>query len=174
MIGFLCLIFLKDYCKNSFLLSFPATKVEWGSYSTNVGEIFKYISRYYKAPLTCFDNNADKCWVCEKGEAGYIDGGAPKWLGCTKSSYAFVDTNGVAYYLYSNNEYPILIDVNGNRKPNQLGRDRFMMQFGYSLEPDSTYPDIVDAVLLSPDAKYKQRWCPQGNCLYKTWIRNGK
>lgn len=155
-------------------LSLTANNVAGVWRTANVGEIFKYISRYYKAPITCFDNNADKCWVCEKGESGYIPGGAPNWLGCNKSMYAFVDTNGVAYYLYDNTEYPILIDVNGNRKPNQLGRDRFMMQFGDSLEPNSLYPDTVDAVLLSPDRKEKQRWCPQGNCLYETWIRNGR
>ena len=143
-------------------------------HTSNVGEIFKYISRYYKSTTTCFDNNADKCWVCEKGESGYIHNGAPDWLGCSKSSYAFIDANGVAYYLYSNSEFPILIDVNGNRKPNQLGRDRFVMKFGDSLEPNKDYPDTVNAVLFWNDIKTKQRWCPQGDCLYKTWVRNGK
>lgn len=143
-------------------------------HTSNVGEIFKYISRYYKSTTTCFDNNADKCWVCDKGEAGYIHNGAPDWLGCSKSSYAFIDANGVAYYLYSNSEFPILIDVNGNRKPNQLGRDRFVMKFGDSLEPNKDYPDTVNAVLFWNDIKTKQRWCPQGDCLYKTWVRNGK
>lgn len=143
-------------------------------HTSNVGEIFKYLSRYYKSTTTCFDNNADKCWVCEKGESGYISNGAPDWLGCTKGSYAFIDANGVAYYLYSNSEFPILIDVNGNRKPNQLGRDRFVMKFGDSLEPNKNYPDTVNAVLLWNDIKSKQRWCPQGDCLYKTWVRNGK
>lgn len=139
----------------------------------NIGAIFKYISRYYKATTTCFEKDADKCWVCN-GEAGYIPNGAPSWLGCNKSSYAFIDANGVAYYLYDNTEYPILIDVNGDRKPNQLGRDRFVMFFGNSFEPDNKYPDTVNAVLLDVDRKAKGRWCPQGDCLYKTWIRNGK
>lgn len=142
--------------------------------TSNVGEIFKYLSRYYKSTTTCFDNNADKCWVCEKGESGYTPNGAPDWLGCQKASYAFIDANGVAYYLYSNSEFPILIDVNGNRKPNQLGRDRFVMKFGDSLEPNKDYPDTVNAVLFWNDIKTKQRWCPQGDCLYKTWVRNGK
>lgn len=144
-------------------------------HTSNVGEIFKYISRYYKSTTTCFDNNADKCWVCDKGEAGSIGGtGAPDWLGCSKRSYSFVDANGVAYYLYDNTEFPVLIDVNGDRKPNQLGRDRFVMKFGDSLEPNKNYPDTVNAVLLWNDIKSKQRWCPQGDCLYKTWVRNGK
>lgn len=155
-------------------LTLSAKMIDGVMRTNNIGEIFKYISRYYKATTTCFDNNADKCWVCEKGEAGYIPNGAPDWLGCTKSSYAFIDANGVAYYLYSNSEFPILIDVNGNRKPNQLGRDRFVMKFGDSLEPNEYYPDTVNAVLFWKDIKSKQRWCPQGDCLYKTWVRNGK
>ena len=155
-------------------LTLSAKRIDGVMRTNNIGEIFKYISRYYKATTTCFDNNADKCWVCEKGEAGYIPNGAPDWLGCNKRSYSFVDANGVAYYLYSNSEFPILIDVNGNRKPNQLGRDRFVMKFGDSLEPNKDYPDTVNAVLFWNDIKTKQRWCPQGDCLYKTWIRNGK
>lgn len=155
-------------------LTLSAKRIDGVMRTNNIGEIFKYISRYYKATTTCFDNNADKCWVCEKGEAGYIPNGAPDWLGCNKRSYSFVDANGVAYYLYSNSEFPILIDVNGNRKPNQLGRDRFVMKFGDSLEPNKDYPDTVNAVLFWNDIKSKQRWCPQGDCLYKTWVRNGK
>ena len=155
-------------------LTLSAERINGVMRTNNIGEIFKYISRYYKATTTCFDNNADKCWVCEKGEAGYISNGAPDWLGCNKRSYSFVDANGVAYYLYDNTEFPVLIDVNGDRKPNQLGRDRFVMFFGNSFEPHNTYPDTVNAVLLYEDIKGKQRWCPQGDCLYKTWIRNGK
>lgn len=144
---------------------------------SNIGEIFKYISRYYNAKTTCFDNNSDKCWACEDGESGCTTScdfstGAPEWLGCRKSSYAFIDANGVAYYLYRNTEYPILIDVNGKRKPNQLGRDRFVFKFGNSLTPNKEYPDFVDAVLPLEDQIKKDRWCPQGNCLFKTWIRN--
>lgn len=155
-------------------LTLSAERINGVMRTNNIGEIFKYISRYYKATTTCFDNNADKCWVCEKGEAGYIHNGAPDWLGCNKRSYSFVDANGVAYYLYDNTEFPVLIDVNGDRKPNQLGRDRFVMFFGNSFEPHNTYPDTVNAVLLYEDIKGKQRWCPQGDCLYKTWVRNGK
>ena len=140
-------------------------------YNPIIGEMFKYIATYYyKSPTMCFEKNADKCWVCERGEAGYIDGGAPDWLGCNKESYAFIDINGIAYYLYSNNEYPILIDVNNSRKPNQLGRDRFVLHFANSFEPDNTYPDSVNVVLPMIDIINKERWCPQGNCLYKSWI----
>ena len=140
-------------------------------YNPIIGEMFKYIATYYyKSPTTCFEKNSYECWVCERGEAGYANGGAPDWLGCNKQSYAFIDANGIAYYLYSNQEYPILIDVNNSRKPNQLGRDRFVLHFANSLEPNNKYPDSVNAILPRNDIIIKDRWCPQGNCLYKSWI----
>ena len=155
-------------------LSLGATNVDWGQVSSQVGVIFKYMSNYYNAKTTCFNGNVEKCWVCDTGEAGYIYNGAPDWLGCDRNSYAFIDASGVSYYLYSINEYPLLIDVNGFGKPNQLGRDRFVMLFANSLEPGNTYPDFVDTVLPLYDIISKTRWCPQGNCLYKSWIRNGR
>lgn len=144
--------------------------------SGQVGEIFKYLAtHFYNAPTLCLDNNADMCWECANGEAGKIDGGgAPDWLGCTKTSYAFIDASGIAYYLYYNSEYPILIDVNGKRKPNQLGRDRFVMKFANSMEPYENYPSYIDSVQAYRDIVEKQRWCPQGECYYKTWIQGEK
>lgn len=53
-------------------LTLSAKRINGVMRTNNIGEIFKYISRYYKATTTCFDNNADKCWVCEKGEAGWM------------------------------------------------------------------------------------------------------
>lgn len=47
-------------------LTLSAKRINGVMRTNNIGEIFKYISRYYKATTTCFDNNADKCWVCEK------------------------------------------------------------------------------------------------------------
>ena len=145
-------------------------------WSPVIGENFKKLATYYiKTSQTCFDNNADKCWVCDSGEAGYIRGtGATKWLGCLKSSYAFIDMNGIQWYLYSNEEFPILIDVNGNRGPNQLGRDRFVLKFANSMEQNKYYGVEINSVIPWVDIKYKDRWCPQGNCLYKTWIQGNK
>lgn len=142
--------------------------------SEDIGRIFKYLARYYNAKTTCFEKNNSKCWECN-GEAGSLDGsGAPDWLGCYSNTYSFIDAQGVAYYLYQNVESPIIIDVNGKIKPNQLGRDRFVMYFGDSLEPNNKYPSSIDSVLLWEDIVDKGRWCPQGNCLYKSWIRGQK
>lgn len=155
-------------------LSLTKTTQSWGTTSSSIGEIFKALAIYhYNAPTLCMNKNADLCWECDKGEAGYIGGGAPNWLGCNKNNYAFIDSGGVAYYLYSNSEYPIIIDVNGKTKPNQLGRDRFVFRFSSSIEPKATYPSNVDSVLPLADISVKSRFCPQGKCYYKSWI-NGK
>ena len=137
------------------------------NYNNNYGDNFKLLSKYLKTSKTCFDNDADKCWYCN-GEAGYYMSSAPNYLGCTKSSYAFIDNAGVAYYMYNNNENTFIIDTNGNKAPNQLGRDRFAIYFNKN-ETNRT----VKFKPLS-DYKTKQRWCPQGDCYFNSWLFGAK
>ncbi len=136
--------------------------------SENIGENFKTISGYFKTVKTCFDNNADECWSCEDGQAGALYSSAPDYLGCTKDNYAFVDNSGFAWYLYSNREAPIIVDVNGNRKPNRLGKDRFVLYF--SDESKGMFIDEITVIIPQKDYTAKQRWCPSGHCLYTTLL----
>ncbi len=154
----------------------PLSKVTVGSGSVTwtaspeIGENFKTLTKYIKTVRTCFDRNADDCWVCDEGQAGNSDvTGAPDWLGCFKSAYAFVDASGTAWHLYLNNEFPILIDVNGDKKPNKLGKDRFVMRFSTN-GSGSTYGIMPNRVIPWDDRISKSRWCPDGNCLYTTWL----
>lgn len=135
-----------------------------------VGDNFKAISKYFRATKTCFDKNASECWECIDGEAGFIYGGAPNWIGCNNDNYAFVDSSGMSWYLYSNKEFPVLIDVNGKKKPNKLGKDRFVMKFASSKDKNANYIEDADMIAPWDDKIEKQRWCPSGNCLYKTWL----
>lgn len=155
--------------------------VSGGNYYTPaIGENFKIISKYFNSVKTCFDGNADECWVCESGQAGKYSSSAPNWLGCTKESYAFVDYSGMAWYLYSNQEFPILVDVNGDKNPNKLGKDRFVLRFASkeSIASDdgdggninANYSGNIDRIAPWGDKINKQRWCPDGNCLYKSWL----
>ena len=143
------------------------TVVDGVGYTPAIGENFKTLSKYIKTTKTCFDKNADECWECDKGQAGR--GNAPDWLGCLKSSYAFIDTSGISWYLYRNIEWPILVDVNGFKNPNKLGKDRFVLMFG-SNNDSTPYSSNVTQILPWVDFLYKGRWCPEGNCLYQTWI----
>lgn len=136
----------------------------------NVGENFKIISKYFNATKRCFNNNADDCWACGDGQAGYIYGGAPNWLGCRNSNYAFVDASGMGWYLYSNVEWPVLVDVNGKKKPNKLGKDRFVMKFASNSNKNINYVESADSIAPWVDKIEKERWCPSGNCMYQSWL----
>ncbi len=140
-------------------------------YSSNIGENFKTISKYFKASKTCFNNNADDCWELKQGEQACQSAAANNWVGCGDSgSYAFVDASGMGWYLYSNSEWPVLVDVNGKKKPNKLGKDRFVMMFASNDDRNNYYPNNADMITPWYDVISKCRWCPSGNCLYKSWL----
>lgn len=139
--------------------------------SPNVGENFKNIAKYFKATRTCFDRNASECWEIDEGEQACMSSEANNWVGCgDESSYAFVDGAGMGWYLYSNVEYPVIVDVNGKKKPNKLGKDRFVMKFAASRNKNANYIESADMILPWADRIEKQRWCPSGNCMYQTWL----
>ncbi len=137
--------------------------------SANIGENFKTLTKYIKTAKTCFENNADECLVCDEGQAASPTSSAPDWLGCRKQSYAFVDASGMVWFLYGNREYPLLIDVNGDKVPNRLGKDRFVMLFSSNDSKDK-YGIMPNRVIPHKDFKTKERWCPSGKCLYTTWL----
>ncbi len=137
-----------------------------------IGENFKAIAKYFKATKICFDRNTSECWELENGEQACVTAAANNWLGCTghNGNYSFVDASGMSWYLYSNNEYPVLVDVNGKKKPNKLGKDRFVMKFASSKDKKANYVEDADMIAPWDDKIEKQRWCPSGNCMYKTWL----
>jgi len=132
-------------------------------YSTVYGELFKKVSQKFKAAKTCFENNTSECWEYD-GEAGYIYNGEPEWKGSASYTYAFIDHSGRAWYMYSKSESAILYDYNGKKGPNQLGKDRMYMEFQNKNNNWS--------VITRPDYTYKGRWCPSGECYYRSWILN--
>ena len=169
---------LRMRAEGEFLDISPNISEGEGKYTYAIGENFKIMSKYFRTTKTCFENNADKCWVCDKGQAGYLYNGAPDWLGCDRGSYAFVDYSGMAWYLYSNCENAIVVDVNGNKGPNKLGQDRYVLQFaaaGFIVSEDEDdidylYHKNADRLVPRRDCIAKGRWCPDGNCLYRTWL----
>lgn len=137
----------------------------------NIGENFKIISKYFEATKTCFDKNTTDCWELYNGEQACISAAANNWVGCTsRNSYSFVDASGMSWYLYSNVEYPVIVDVNGKKKPNKLGKDRFVLRFASSKDKNSNYVEDADMILPWSDKIEKGRWCPSGNCMYKSWL----
>ncbi len=137
---------------------------EWKGFQTEgaVGDNFKILSSYFTGATTCFEHNAKNCFECDNGQAGFI--GGKNYKGCGASMYAFMDASGMQYYLYANSEWPIIIDVNGFSKPNELGKDRYVVYFGNSKNKNDLFPAEVDAILPYRDITQRQRWCPSGDC----------
>ncbi|MDE6138104.1 MAG: type II secretion system GspH family protein [Candidatus Gastranaerophilales bacterium] len=130
-----------------------------------VGKNFVVLAQYFAGVTTCFDGDNTACWNCE-GEAGLSNNK------CHKSNYAFIDASGMQYYLYNNDEWPIIVDVNGFSKPNVLGRDRYVMYFTNSFKK-GYYDEDIDAIIPWIDIVTKQRWCPSGDCPYTSRLFGG-
>ena len=76
----------------------------------------------------------------------------------------------MSWYLYSNQEYPIIVDVNGKKKPNKLGRDRFVMKLASNKDKKIINRDNADTIIPWDAHNERSRWCPSGNCMYKSWL----
>lgn len=144
------------------------------------GSSLKLLAKQFKTVKTCYDNNADECFVLD-GECGRKTGAG----GCPSSSFAFVDASGRQWYMYNNKESGFIVDTNGNKNPNKLGKDRFVFQFPISGNTSGLYQSksvitpcfhagyknyadiIVDE---NGDMTSKQRWCPSGECYWTTWL----
>ena len=143
------------------------------------GNNLKTLSKYFKVTKTCYNKNAGECFVLD-GECGRGNGKG----GCLVDSYAFIDSSGRQWYMYGNNERTFIVDTNGNKKPNELGKDRFPLGFPIptdtsglsqkkmlihiSFAPSYHYADIT--VDENGDITTKQRWCPSGRCYYSSWL----
>lgn len=131
-----------------------------------VGKNFIALSSYLAGVTTCFNGDNSACWECS-GEAGRSDNK------CNKSNSAFIDASGTQYYLFSNDEWPIIVDVNGFSKPNVLGRDRYVMYFTNSFKR-GLYNNDIDAIVPYMDIVTKQRWCPSGDCPFTSRLFGDK
>lgn len=143
------------------------------------GNNLKTLSKYFKVTKTCYNNNAGECFVLD-AECGRRNGAG----NCLVSSYAFIDASGRQWYMYANNESAIIVDTNGNKKPNVLGKDRFLLNFPIPTDTSGLYhKKMLIHPLFTPSYHYadisvdengdittKQRWCPSGRCYYSSWL----
>ena len=150
-------------------------------YAPAYGENFKILAQYFKATKTCFDHKrGDLCWKCKGGEQANTTYTDSEWKGtreCTGEAYSFVDAQGRNWAMYSNNEPIFLVDTNGFKGPNQLGKDRFPFAMVASSEKGNISSNAIpDSVIpgKGQDFTYKNRWCPSGECYYISWIYGRK
>lgn len=120
----------------------------------------------------CWNMSGEKAW---QGGGDYPKTNAP----------SFIDASGTAWskLLNSANAGEVLVDVNGNRAPNQYGRDRAVFVLYYytfdntnqrgkaNIPSISFFPDFPSATW-SSNAEQLNR-CPSMNthpCYYTSWI----
>ena len=116
----------------------------------------------------CENNNGFDCWVDTK----------EKVFNCcpNNNSKIFIDNSGRAWAQYSNLENMYVVDTNGNKKPNKLGKDRWIFTLGDSDGKRIAYdgkPGIARKVIpfTQQDVTYYSiNTCQYPPCYFKTWL----
>lgn len=83
---------------------------------TNKSNFLAFMGQF-QVVKSCTSNNGTECWNTngEKYNTSYPNQNSP----------SFIDNSGVAWSMYWNGASNILVDTNGNLKPNKWGKDRF-------------------------------------------------
>lgn len=128
---------------------------------------FNAFKSYFKVIKECSSNNNSDCWA--NGELTY--GGYPN-----TSASAFIDNSGMAWSLMSNGSgmgAELLLDTNGQQKPNKYGQDRFLF---YPVAADKNFIGLPMKLIAPPDYNYNDNACPSGSihpCYYTSWLLGG-
>lgn len=127
----------------------------------------------------CNSGNRFDCWEQDGDCAqGMIDGnGFYVDAGVCDNDYqpAFLDSAGRSWSLYDVTSNLIFVDINGFKKPNRLGRDRWAFSYGNQDNSRAQSGIPVKILPYSNDNTSMNRWCPLGNCFYSSWLfgKNG-
>jgi prepilin-type N-terminal cleavage/methylation domain-containing protein len=121
----------------------------------------------------CSSGNRFDCWEqngdCAQGtvvDGVFVDAGE-----CSNAvQMAFLDNSGRSWTLYSNNEITILVDVNGFKPPNRLGKDRWPFCYADMNNKGAFIGTPVKVLPNGNDITSKSRWCPLGSCYFSTWL----
>lgn len=117
----------------------------------------------------CEKNNTFDCWIDNDKIYSYPQ----------KDSYSFVDNSGRAWVLYNHLENIYLVDVNGDKKPNKFGKDRWAFTFADELNkricsdticsnpsfPKKVIPYVQKDMLIKDTNK-----CNYPPCYYSSWL----
>lgn len=119
----------------------------------------------------CWEQNGDCAQGMVDGNGFYVDAGV-----CSDDYQpAIIDNAGRSWTTYNVTSNLILVDVNGFKLPNRLGRDRWAFCFANSDNSRADTGTPVKVLPYSNDNTSFNRWCPLGNCFYSTWLfgKNG-
>lgn len=151
---------------------------DWSGGTCNADN-FEAFKSEMKVSKDCGTNTA-YCWNMS---------GEQSWGGMypTTNALAFIDASGIAWSkCHSTPAVEVLIDTNGDKKPNQYGKDRVILAFFYLKDHKNgvptveLYPDFPnsDPEIMATYSTSEQLYrCPSMNthpCYYTSWITGAK
>lgn len=143
--------------------------------STTKADNFNSFKSYFKVVKDCNSDNNSDCWASGEMYFGLPD----------SSALAFVDASGFAWSLPSETVggANLFVDINGNKKPNKWGQDRFTflpLPENLSMTDYTALEDPTNLVglptKLAPIRDYTSKdanICPSGDvhpCYYSSWL----
>lgn len=155
---------------------------DYSSGGTCNNDNFKAMKSEMKLAKDCSNNNTNECWNRTQGEL--LWGTNP-----TQGALSFVTADGVQWAkAWETPDHMVLIDTNGNKPPNQYGKDRMIISPVYFTTDYSSlgfksnvpyvylYPDFpnADTSVYSSGAQLDR--CPSmatHPCYYNSWITGG-
>lgn len=137
----------------------------------NVISNIRVLRNYFVVSKSCTSSITQGCWVdnCSINDIDCF------WV--TSSSVqgggeGFIDNSGMAWVHYrSDSSYFImLVDTNGSKSPNRMGKDRFPIFFNDENNQQNANPPVK--VLPHPwgDITTAGVNCIFGNCFYRSWL----
>lgn len=143
---------------------YKASQSEWAVMKKNFKVIKdcpagKTFSCWVDADRVC----TGSCTANEEGMGGVPNGGAA----------AFIDASGRAWAHYAPDHSIYLVDTNGDKGPNQFGKDRWMFSTKDAANKSVTsgLPAKITPFTIN-DYLTKNTWCQHAPCYYKSWLIN--
>lgn len=106
-------------------LLLPSSCVRGNCDSSNGGNFLAFMAQF-KTTKECLNNDYENCWS-DSGEKWGLSWNPEGYPNHTSPIYAFIDSSGMAWCLYYKQNFIVFVDTNGFKKPNQWGKDRFIL-----------------------------------------------
>lgn len=140
-----------------------------GDYTDQLANFQAFMSQF-EVVKKCINSDGYECWSSsgEKLMSTYPD----------QYSYAFIDSSGMSWAMYYGGLLIIFVDTNGFKKPNQAGKDRFILyaKSGEPGEPSYGGTGIPNKIKPAPDNSWacsSPNVCATQNNFYNTsWLYN--
>jgi len=128
---------------------------------------FNVLKSKFSVVKECNSNDNNQCWD-PTGE--YYNENLPN-----SAALAFIDNSGRVWSMLESRYSEIIVDINGFKKPNIYGRDRFPFWVTTINGDNHDVPGVP--IKISPYIDYVGAYivrCPSANCYYTSWLTNSK